>query len=211
MKFASCAVTGGIVTVVFDTNTLLMFVSPNALAAKDAEGNPITYAAERVNGMIQQLGADKNKIVIPTPVLSEVLVRGDPVERAAMIVKFQRSVAFRVEAFDERAAIELADMEMKAITGGDKRGGVQGPWTKIKLDRQIVAIALVTGADCIYTDDGPLSKHAYKHGIRTVGIGSLPIPMVATQLAFPYESQGHRRMIQLDDEEPAAEAGDLSA
>lgn len=196
-------------TVVFDTNTLMMIVSPGASAAKDANHVPITFAEERINGLIQQLGTERNKIVIPTPVLSEVLVRSDPAERAAMVAKFQRSAAFRVEAFDERAAIELADMEMKAIAGGGKRDDVQGTWTKVKFDRQIIAIALVVGADCIYTDDGPLSKHAFKHGLRTIGIGSLPIPMVAAQMNLPYEAPRRGRMIRIDDDEPTA--GDLSA
>ena len=166
-------------TVVFDTNALLLLVRPGSMAAKDADGNPIAYACERMDGLVKQLTTDKNKIVIPTPVLSEILVRSEPSERDSLVRQFHRSSAFRVESFDERAAIELADMEMRAIAGGDKRGGVDGPWTKVKFDRQIVAIALVAGADCIYTDDGALAKFAFKHGIRTVGIGALPIPMAA--------------------------------
>jgi hypothetical protein len=193
------------VTVVFDTNTMLMIVRPGSLTAKDAQGNPITFASERMDGLVKQLTADKNKIVLPTPVLSETLVRCDPAERAEIIRRFNRSSAFRIESFDGRAAIELADMEMKAIAGGDKRGGVEGPWTKIKFDRQIVAIALVAGADVIYTDDGPLSKFAFKHGIRTVGIGALPIPMAAAQMALPYDAP--KRQVRLVDDEPADDAG----
>ena len=194
-------------TVVFDTNALLMIIRPGAMVARDAEGHQITYAAERIDGLVKQLTAEKNKIVVPTPVLSEVLVRSEPTDRAAMVRRFHSSTAFRIEAFDERAAIELADMEMKAIAGGDKRGGIDGPWTKVKFDRQIVAIALIVGADVIYTDDGPLSKFAFKHGIRTVGIGSLPIPMAASQMTLPYESP--KRRIKLDDE-PAETEGRLA-
>jgi len=182
-------------TVVFDTNLAIMLIRPDAMVAKDAEGVMISHAKERVDGLLAQLAADRTKIVIPTPVLAEVLVRSDEDERAALIARFTRSASFRVEAFDERAAMELADIEKTAIDGGDKRGGVQGPWTKIRFDRQIVAIARVAGADTIYTDDGDLAKHALNRGIRTVGIGSLDIPASVAQESFDLSIPPRRNII----------------
>ena len=185
--------------VVFDTNMLLMLVRPDAMVAKDADGQPISHAKDRVDGLLQQLGKEKTKIVIPTPVLSEVLVRSDPGNRATMVGSFKRSTSFRIEPFDERAAIELADMERQAIDGGDKRGGIEGPWTKVKFDRQIVAIAKVASARVIYTDDGNLAKFASSRGIRTVGIGGLEIPITVAQMPLPYEAP--RRKVNLDDDD----------
>ena len=191
-------------TVVFDTNLAIMLVRPNAMVVKDARGEMISHAKERVDGLFAQLAANKTKIVIPTPVLAELLVRSDEEERSALIASFTRSASFRVAAFDERAAMELADIEKKAIDGGDKRGGVQGPWTKIRFDRQIVAIARVAGADTIYTDDSNLAKHAFNRGIKTIGIGSLSIPESLAQASLDLGIQP-RRNINLDIgvEEPA--------
>lgn len=191
-------------TVVFDTNLAIMLVRPDAMVAKDANGVMISHAKERVDGLLAQLAADKTKIVIPTPVLAEVLVRSDADERAALIARFTRSASFRVAAFDERAAFELADIEKKAIDGGDKRGGVQGSWTKIRFDRQIVAIARVAGAETIYTDDGNLAKHAFNRGIRTIGIGGLDIPASRTQTSLDFNIQPRRNIIlDIEGEEPA--------
>ncbi len=186
-------------TVVFDTNLSIMLVRPGAMRATDAKGNVITHAKERVDGLVAQLAADKNKIVIPTPVLAELLVRSDPDDRAGLTARFSKSAHFRVEAFDERAAIELADIEKKAIDRGDKRDGVEGPWTKVRFDRQIVAIAVVAGADTIYTDDENLAKHARKRGINVVGIGALPIPADLAQTKLDLVAPARRRMIDLGD------------
>jgi predicted nucleic acid-binding protein len=186
-------------TVVFDTNLAIMLVRPDAMVARDAHGVMISHAKERVDGLLAQLAANKTKIVIPTPVLAEVLVRSDEGERAALIARLTRSASFRVAGFDERAAIELADIEKKAIDGGDKRGGVEGPWTKIRFDRQIVAIARVADADTIYTDDGNLAKHAFSHGIKTIGIGSLDIPASQAQTTLDFANQPHRK-VDLDIE-----------
>lgn len=191
-------------TVVFDTNLAIMLVRPDAMAAKDTNGVMVSHAKERVDGLLAQLAADKTKIVIPTPVLAEMLVRSDEDERAALIARFARSASFRVAAFDERAAMELADIEKKAIDGGDKRGGVQGPWTKIRFDRQIVAIARVAGADTIYTDDGNLAKHAFNRGIKAIGIGSLDIPASLAQASLDLGIQPPRNInLDIGVEEPA--------
>jgi rRNA-processing protein FCF1 len=152
------------------------------------------------------LAADKTKIVIPTPVFAELLVRSDPDDRAGLVARFSRSAHFRVEAFDERAAIELADVEKKAIDRGDKRDGVQGPWTKVRFDRQIVAIAVVAGADTIYTDDGNLAAHARRRGINVVGIGSLPIPAAAAQMPMIFDTPPRRLDLGDGAEEPAPTA-----
>jgi rRNA-processing protein FCF1 len=192
------------VTVVFDTNMTVMLVRPNAMVARDDKGQPVSHAKERVDGLVSQLAADKNKIVIPANVLAELLIRSEPDDRDALIARFARSAHFRVADFDMRAAIELADIERKAI--GGKRDGVQGSWTKVRFDRQIIAVAVVVGADTIYTDDADLAKHAFKRGIKTVGIGALPIPSAAAQM--PLDLEPRRRMIDLGDnaEEPASGA-----
>ena len=68
-------------TVVFDTNLAIMLIRPDAMVARDANGVMISHAKERVDGLLAQLAADRTKIVVPTPVLAEVLVRSDEDER----------------------------------------------------------------------------------------------------------------------------------
>jgi len=183
--------------VVFDSNMLLLLIRPDAGVPKDAKGNPISHAKERIDGLVEQLARDKTKIVIPTPVLAEVLVRSTPEARAEYVERFRRSAAFRIEPFDERAAIEVAAMERKAHDAGDKKGGSEQTWAKVKYDRQIVGTAKVMGAPVIYTDDGNLAKCAFANGLRTIGLGSVEIPSASAQMPlFP-----GKRAIDLSDAE----------
>ena len=71
------------------------------------------------------------------------------------VERLQRAAVFEVRPFDTLAAIELAQMTREAIASGDKKLGEGAPYQKIKLDRQIAAIAKVAGARALYTDDGP--------------------------------------------------------
>ena len=55
--------------VVFDSSVLLLVLDPNAKAPSDpGTGEPVDKAAERIEYLIEMLSADKEKIVIPTPV-----------------------------------------------------------------------------------------------------------------------------------------------
>ena len=81
-----------------------------------------------------------------------------------------------VRPFDELAAIELAAMEIEARKTGDKRGAISQPWTKVKFDRQIVAIAKVNSATRIYSDDGDVRAFATKAGLEVVTSWELPLP-----------------------------------
>jgi hypothetical protein len=137
---------------------------------------------ERVDGLIQNLSTQKQKIVIPTPVLSEVFVRTDYNSALSYVERFKKDRNFRVEPFCERAALEVALMTRKAIGNGDKRDGSSETWAKVKYDRQIIAIAAVHRVKTIYSDDGNLSSFAISNGFKVIGIGELPIPIENAQL-----------------------------
>jgi len=73
---------------------------------------------------------------VPTPVLSEILVRAGPAASQEIVEKLNRLAVFRLESFDARAAIEVAAMTRGALAEtGKKRGKATGPWAKIKCDR----------------------------------------------------------------------------
>jgi hypothetical protein len=91
---------------------------------------------------------------------------------------------FRIEPFDERAAIENAEIEIVARAKGDKRGSaIDAPWQKVKVDRQIVAIGKAHGVSCIYSDDEDVVKLGRDCGIQVLGLLDLPLPpAVQTEL-----------------------------
>src|SRR5260370_21564725 len=93
-----------------------------------------------------------------------------------------------IKPFDEMAAIELAAVEVEDRAKGDKRGGSTGIWTKIRFDRQIVAITRTNGAKRIYSDDEDLAKFATKLGIEVVPTWHLPLP-AAKQIKIEYEGE----------------------
>lgn len=173
--------------VLFDSSLLLLLLDPSLPAPIDeATGNRVTEVERRIRYLVGTLHENRTKIIIPTPVLAEVLTRA---ERAGAdyFTKLSRSAAFKIEPFEVRAAIELARMTATAIHGGDKRGGLSAPWTKVKFDRQIVAIAIVASVKTVYSDDGDLRKLAEAHGIEVIAIHELPLPPKDTQMTFAWE------------------------
>jgi hypothetical protein len=128
-----------------------------------------------------QLDASRTKIIIPTPALSEVLVHADQAG-PEYLNRLQQSSVFRIESFDQRAAIEVAFMIREAIMKGDKRSGSKEQWAKVKFDRQIVAIAKVNDATAIYSDDTGIRSFAQLANISVVGLGDLPLPPKEAQI-----------------------------
>lgn len=96
--------------------------------------------------------------------------------------KIASSKTILVRPFDELAAIEVAAIELTDRRKGDKRGGATAAWQKLKIDRQIVAIAKTNKAHTIYADDGDVRKFAEKIGIKVVSSWELPIPASKTPL-----------------------------
>ena len=107
----------------FDATILLVFLEPDARAPIDpATSEPLTDAKARIDHLIETLEKRRETIVIPTPALSEVLVHaGEAGSRYLEILNTTR--CFRVEPFDQRAAVELAAMTRDAILAGDLRAG----------------------------------------------------------------------------------------
>lgn len=61
--------------VVFDTSVLLLLLYPDINGPIDPNtGEETINCAQRIEYLIQQLDNSNEKIIIPTPVLSEILV-----------------------------------------------------------------------------------------------------------------------------------------
>jgi hypothetical protein len=111
-----------------------------------------------------------------------------------IVEQINKLSVFRIEPLDTRAAIEVAAMTRATLDGPskNKRGAVTAPWTKIKYDRQIVAIAKVARATTIYSDDQDIrgiAEAAAEH-IRVIGLADLPLPEETRQGELPFETQG---------------------
>jgi predicted nucleic acid-binding protein len=169
--------------------TMLMLIFRNDVPERltDSSGKSIDHVRERVDYLVKTLDAAKSKIVIPTPVLSELLVRAGAQETQRILEEINKLAVFRIEPFETRAAIEVAVMTRGALASGDKKSGSSSPWAKIKFDRQIVAIAKVVQATEIYTDDDDVANIAKLVNIPTMGLASLPLPPETAQGVLPFE------------------------
>lgn len=174
--------------VVLDSTTILLFIQPDASAPLDPNTDlPVHRANERIEYLIQRLDEAGTTVIIPTPVLSEILVHSGDAAAEYLNILNQHAV-FRIVPFDQRAAIEVAAMTREAIAAGDKKSGIKGSWHEIKFDRQIAAIARVEDASAIYTDDKNLINIAGQLGIDVVQMHELPLPPENPQMALDLPS-----------------------
>jgi hypothetical protein len=190
--------------VVFDANFLLALLDPGLPPPTDPETTkPILQLQARLNHLVADLHKRQEKIIIPTPVLSEILVRAE-VAGNSYLAKLSKSAAFKIEPFDTRAAVEVATMTAKAIINGDRKEGSTDTWSKIKYDRQIIAIGRVVGASCIYTNDRGLRNFAGRVGLTTVRLSDLPLP--------PQDAQTSMENIwAASQEEPRDPSGEMGS
>jgi predicted nucleic acid-binding protein len=161
--------------VILDSTTLLLLFYPDADPAVDPRtGQPVTQCKERIAFLLQKLSEDRTQALIPTPVLSEVLV-ATGTEKVRVLNEIANTYAFRIEPFDMRAAVEVA-----AMTEAERNtpiGRIDNETkAKVKYDRQIIAIAKVNGVTRIYSDDTGLAKKASALGITVVATADLELP-----------------------------------
>ncbi|WP_368506927.1 type II toxin-antitoxin system VapC family toxin [Bradyrhizobium lupini] len=160
--------------VVFDTSFLIPLLDPRVkgFGAVDV----------KLLHLIQMLDKQRDVIVVPTPALSELLIgAGDAAPQYLDILN--RTPRFRIAAFGPRAAVEAAERHRRASRNNDKREGAES-WAKLKFDRQIIAIARVEGADCIYSNDDDIRRYSKAEGLEVIRLGDLPEPPEKTPDLF---------------------------
>ena len=165
--------------VVFDASVLLLVLAPNARPPLDPKTKaPVERAARRIEHLIDTLDRNREKIVIPTPVLSEVLVHSGEAMQA-YLASLNGKAVFRIAPFDQKAAIEAALAHRDALIRGGHRIDAADPdasRTKIKFDRQIVAIAKAEGARAVYSDDNDVIAYAKRAGLEACRTADLDLP-----------------------------------
>ena len=175
---------------VFDATALLYFLDPDAKAPRDAVTNsPLTDAKARIDFLIETIDGRHETIIVPTPALSEILVHaGDAGSRYLETLSSVR--CFRIEPFDQRAAVELAAMTRDAIAAGDLRAGTTATRAKLKFDRQIIAVARTWQQTTIYSDDEDIAKLASALELEVVPVHALPKPPEISQKTFNFKPDG---------------------
>jgi len=169
--------------VVIDTKFLALMLE--ARPRKDPSAKIVDRIEDRIEKLLEDLDSESERIIVPTPVLSEFLIFANK-DSSAYLERLGGMRSFLIKPFDEMAAIELATAEVEDRSKGDKRGGSAGIWTKIRFDRQIVAIAKTNGAKRIYSDDEDLARFATRRGIEIVRTIDLPLP-AAKQIDIEYD------------------------
>lgn len=169
--------------VVFDASILIYVIDEHAKPPIDpSTGEPVDRCHERVMHLLEFLQRQNAKIIIPTPVLAEVLVRAAKAGPDFLRI-LSASKHFRIAPFDQRAAVEFAARQAGRLAAGERAPAATRP--KAKFDDQIVAIAAVEGATTIYSDDRDIAKLAGgRFGV--VRIANIPLPPESAQGALQF-------------------------
>jgi len=171
------------VPVLFDAGFVGLLLHPDARIPDDPEsGLPVHRAKDRVERLVSELEEDGVRVLIPAPVIAEflVLAKDSGPEYLAIL---NQSARFEIVPFDLRAAVEMAAATLLAVSSGDKRSGLAAtPWQKIKIDRQIVAIAKTRGVNVIYSNDSDVTKLGRDCKLDVRHVATLPMPDDANPL-----------------------------
>jgi len=138
-------------------------------------GKKLYKPKERVQHLLDSLSGTSTKIVVPAPIVTEML-ENLGVTAAAYVKHMQQSPHYEIQPFGVRAALELSEINRHFYKSGKKKGGSVESWSKIKFDRQIVAIAKVSKVETIYCDDKGMANYAYEAGFDVVRSWELPVP-----------------------------------
>ena len=118
--------------VVFDATILMLLIHPDSGRPIDpATGELVSHVPERIAHFVAQNDKAKTHIGIPTPALSEALVRSGAT-MGKVLEKIKEFSVFEILPFDELSAIEVAIVTKNAIDEGDKKSGSHEVWAKVK-------------------------------------------------------------------------------
>ena len=160
--------------IIVDCNLLVAWSSERTSAAD----------RDRLDHLLETASKHKLKIIIPMPVLAEFLVRTDAAT-AEWLALLERKSAVEIPPFDRMAAVDCALLDRAAIGSGDKKDGVDEPWQKIKIDRQIVAIGKSRSATLVVSDDKGIRNNALRCGMLALTIAELPQSPESAQSVIP--------------------------
>ena len=173
-----------------DATALMCLLDTRMNKLPSPDGSTVCRMQERMDFMVETIDEVRGSVIVPTPALAELLV-GAGNQRASMLRALEGRRAVRVAPFDKMAAVHCASLDAQAISEGDKRDGVRSSWQKVKIDRQIVAIAQVSRCERIITGDPDVEKLAGRAAIETTFVWNLDLP--------PKDAQ-HKLRLEAEDE-----------
>jgi predicted nucleic acid-binding protein len=164
-----------------DANALISWIHPSS--------DDLTIA--RLDLLFDTIAKSRGKLIVPTPCLAEAFVHTQD-ETSQWVEIMARKSAFVIAPFDAKAALECAFIDRLAISQGNKRTGTvkTEQWQKIKVDRQIAAIAKVHQSDLLVTNDQNLRTVCKFVGIKTSLVDELLIPEGALQHKLELNPKG---------------------
>lgn len=162
---------------VFDSTTLLHLLEEDARAAHDPEtGKPLTDATERIRQLAAEIEQAGETVLVPTPVLSEVLVHAGEATSDYLDI-LANTNRFRIAPFGKRAAVELATMTRQNLASRKRRSVVsRATRAKLKFDSQSVAIARAEGDSTIYSDDRDVARIGMDFGLSVIPTSAVEPP-----------------------------------
>lgn len=162
--------------VIFDATMLIDLFNPRLKGDRRA----------KLDHLVGDLQKRRAKILIPTPALTELMVRAGKA-REKIHQQLSGKSAFQITPFDSRAAMECALLLEDALDAGGKRQLIK---SKIKFDWQIVAIAASHNATVIYSDDEDIARYGKRANINVIKTDDLPLPASALQgsLELPHRT-----------------------
>lgn len=147
----------------------------------------------RAQELLRILTDEKAIILIPAPVLSEILLRVPPEEHGR--VTNMITARFRVPPFDAACAAIAAQIRQRLLSEGEFKK-IQATSTReaIKFDIQILAIAKLHGAKTVYSEDRGLANAAKVLG-GAVRVSPMP-PIGPQGTLFPDDPKPKRSKVK---------------
>lgn len=171
--------------IVLDSSVLIYLVFPSTDAPVDSStGKPVAHCQQRVEGMLEAIDKSAIQLVIPTPVLSELLILAGS-RQIEVLNALTSKKAVQVVAFDEMAAVENAALRRNGKLRSKARSETK---KEVSFDLQILAIANAIAADMVLTDDAQLARRCGLVGMKVMGIADLPLPDAKRQLDLIFGS-----------------------
>jgi predicted nucleic acid-binding protein len=162
--------------VAIDNTFLSLMLHPRAKPPIDPRTRlPLERIGDRIEKLLEDLDNESERIILPTPVLSEFLILAGK-DAPQYLEKLSVVKNILIRPFDAVAAIQLAAAEVEDRSAKNKRAGSSSPWAKVRFDRQIVAIAKTNQATRLYSDDQDVINYGSRQDLTVVSTWDLPLP-----------------------------------
>lgn len=168
---------GARVKIVIDTNVLVQIMrNERSTDLRHPEtGEVIDRPFERASALVDHVDAVGGLVVIPAPVLSEYLFGIDKKSFQAHLDVINSVKSIEVAPFDDIAAIECA---MLVSDSEQKQLDPDATKAKLRVDRQILAIAVASRVSEIWTHDIGLTKKAESMGLSVKSLADIGPPPI---------------------------------